>query len=884
MRVKYSALINKVMILTGAMGMVLAFAPILYAAQVGKLAGRITDDESGDPLVGVNVVIEDTRLGAATDLAGEYFILNVSTGRYTVRVSAVGFVAQNVVNVEIASGKTTRLNLALRHSFLPMEEVTVVWEKPPVDLQETSMRATVRQETIESLPVQTVDQILELQAGAVTDADGELHLRGGRTGEIVYYVDGQRIEDPLTGESSLFIHREAIEELTLLSGTFNAEYGDAMSGIVQVITREGGKNFRWSFEYLSPMLNNSPYRQADWVQPLSDSHRDADENSLYEPENVWPDETDGLLDDPLSTPGRLQMSIGGPVNVLNNASYFVSSVVRNENSHLPFGYEQERAVQGKLAWAYGSGGKITLSGGYGWQDNQDYSHYWKYQPDHYHKHFIRDQRAELQWTHSTSKNFFFNVFSGYHYNRHDAKVFEEWEDYLDAGYQQKDFTYYDPFYEVEDWSDLYSESRTTTYSLGANASYQYGNHHLLKSGVERRLLEIDMLDISELEISVDNQPTGIVDIYEENPIELAAYVQDRIELPYLVVNAGLRWDWVDPRSEGWADPEHPDSGLAETEPEQQLSPRLGLAHPITDDISLYFAYGHFFQYPHYSTLFMNTSYLDTDTLANRSRGIVGNRMLKAQRTAAYEVGLKGNLTDVLGFTVTAYYKDITDLVGSKQVRVGTMYNYGLFRNIDYASVVGVELGLRRNLVDNWSFEGNYTYSVAKGNSSEPTVGYWDAYYQAPEVQQEYYLDFDRRHVFNAMFIYQTGDLTGENFLNILASDITLGVVATWASGLPYTPYTGLGEQLAVTNSARMDPTATVDLRFSKALTRRPVEVTLLAYVDNLFDLVNPLEVNSRTGEPWESPLEGNEFDFDFNHDPSKVDVPRTIKVGISARF
>jgi outer membrane receptor protein involved in Fe transport len=393
-----------------------------------------------------------------------------------------------------------------------------------------------------------------------------------------------------------------------------------------------------------------------------------------------------------------------------------------------------------------------------------------------------------------------------------------------------------------------------------------------------------MLDIDELEIGPDNQPTGIVDMYEENPVELAAYIQDKIEVSYLVVNAGLRWDWVDPRSEGWADPENPDSGLAAAEPQQQLSPRLGLAHPITEDISLYFAYGHFFQYPHYSSLFMNTSYLDTDTLANRSQGIVGNRMLKAQKTVAYEVGLKGNLTDVLGFTLTAYYKDITDLVGSKQVRVGTWYNYGLFRNIDYASVVGVELGLHRTLADHWSLEGNYTYSVAKGNSSEQTVGYWNAYYQEPEVQQEYYLDFDRRHVLNAVFVYQSGQLYRKNFLSSLASDITLGIIATWASGLPYTPYTGAGERLAVTNSERMDPSATVDLRFSKVLTRAPMEVTFLADVDNLFDLVNPLRVNTRTGEPWESPLESNEIDFDYNHDPAKVDIPRMIKVGIQARF
>ena len=204
-----------------------------------------------------------------------------------------------------------------------------------------------------------------------------------------------------------------------------------------------------------------------------------------------------------------------------------------------------------------------------------------------------------------------------------------------------------------------------------------------------------MNDIRDLVIGPNNQPDGIIDRYTESPLEVAAYIQDKIELPYLVVNAGLRWDFADPRSKGWSNPETPDSLLTKTAVRQQLSPRLGLAHPINSRISLYFAYGHFFQYPNYSDLFMNSADLTPDTLARRSFDAVGNRSLRPQRTVAYEVGLKGNLTDLLGFTVTAYYKDITDLVGTKQVRIGTMYNFALFRNIDYASVMGLELGLRR---------------------------------------------------------------------------------------------------------------------------------------------------------------------------------------------
>ncbi|RJP76699.1 MAG: TonB-dependent receptor [Candidatus Zixiibacteriota bacterium] len=863
----------------------LAFVPFLLAgaaalhAGEGKIAGRVTEASSGEALVSANVILDGTSRGAASDLNGDYFILNVPVGTYTVVVSQVGYTGRRVTGVEVASERTTRLDFALEPTVLEMAEVSVTWQKPPVDLQVTSSSEVRRGETLEQLPVQTVARSLEIVAGAATGSGGELHLRGGRSGEIGYYVDGQRIEDPITGESRLFINREAVEEISLMSGTFNAEYGDAMSGIVQIVTREGGDRLRVEAEYLSPVVNSSPYRRADWVRPGSDAVRNEAGQSLYQPTTVL-DESANLA----PTPGRFSLSLGGPLRPLPRSSFFLSSVLNNEDSHLPFGFDQERGLNGKWTLAQAGGAKLTLSGGYYWENYQNYSHAWKYVPEHYHRHFLRDQRLDARWTQPLGREAFLNFFAGYHRTRHDVKIFEEWADYVAAGYQKADFTFAQWFYDENDWSDTWQESRTETWSAGANGSYQYGHHHLLKGGVEGRLMDINMRDIRELEIGPDGQPAGLIDAYRESPVEAAAYLQDKIELPYLVVNAGLRWDYADPRSTGWTNPENPDSGLSSTPRHQQLSPRLGLAHPISEKLSLYFAYGHFFQYPDYVTLFMNTADLNPDTLSQRSFDAVGNRGLNPQRTVAYEVGLKGNLSENLGFTVTAFYKDITDLVGTKQVRVGTKYSYALFRNIDYASVRGVTLGLTRTLAEGWSVEGNYTYSVAKGNSSEPLQGFWNAYYQMPEAVQEYYLDFDRRHVLNAIVTWQSGAAAGPGFLDRLKSGINLGATASWASGLPYTPYTGAGEQLALNNSARMDPTATVDLRLSKRLTSGPVSASLLAYVENLFNLTNDLVVNTSTGEPWEDPLEGNAVAYDQIHDPSRVDLPRTVRVGLGVEF
>ncbi len=851
----------------------------LYSAQTGKIAGKIIDAKTGDPIAAANILLEGTRLGACCDLDGEYYILNVPPGVYTMTASTVGYAKQIVNGVVVSSGQTTWYNLKLAPSVVDMEEVVVTYEQPPVNIQETSMRSTVRKETIEELPVSTIEQVLEIQAGAVTGANGELHLRGGRSGEIVYYIDGQRVEDPIDGSSPLFINRESVEELTVLSGTFNAEYGDAMSGVVQIITKDGSEDFHANFEYQSPLIFDSPYREADWVESGSDAVRDSTESAYQEagldeqPENIIPVE------------GRVHFSLSGPVTRLDNTTFYFSSTIHNEDNYLPFGYDQNRSLNGKVTKSYGMGGKLSFSGGYAWSNYQNYSHAWKYMPEHYLKHFLRDSRFDMQWVHSVSDAMFFSLHTGYHRQNHDTKIFEEWEDYLDSGYQPQDFTFANYFFDEADWSNVWRESASTTYTVGGEGTYQYGNYHQFKGGFETQSLELEMLDIREMDIGADDLPGGIIDNYEENPMELSAYIQDKIELSYLVVNAGLRWDYVDPRSEGWSNPEDPESQIKDAPVSQQVSPRLGLAHPINDDMSLYFAFGHFFQYPHYQSLFMNSVDMNPDTLSNRSFDAVGNRSLKPQKTVAYEFGLKGNLSKDLGFTVTAYYKDITDLTGSKLVRVGTKYNYSMFRNIDYASVKGFEIGVTRRLNDGWSFEGNYAYSVAKGNSSEPLEGFWNVYYNQPEARQEYYLDFDRRHVLNGMLVYQTrAGHFKYDWMNEVFGNLTLGIIGSYASGLPYTPYTGAGEQLALTNSARMDGSATIDVRLSKVLMNAPAKVTLLINIDNLFDFTNDLRVNSQTGEPWEAPLVGNDIAFDQLHDPSKVDIPRMVRIGLKAEL
>ena len=223
----------------------LTFLPIIaFGGTTGKIDGTITDAATGEALPGVNVVLDGTTMGAATDLNGYYFVLNVSPGTYSLKVLMIGYQVQTIQNVKVSVDMTTNIDLKLSETVLDAgTEVTIVAERPIVQKDMTSSLSAVGADEIESMPVQEVADILELQAGLVRDGVGGIHVRGGRTGEVAYWVDGIAATDNYAGDLGIEVENSSVQELQVISGTFNAEYGQAMSAIVNIVTKEGGPQY-----------------------------------------------------------------------------------------------------------------------------------------------------------------------------------------------------------------------------------------------------------------------------------------------------------------------------------------------------------------------------------------------------------------------------------------------------------------------------------------------------------------------------------------------------------------------------------------------------------------------------------------------------------------
>ncbi|MER3524878.1 MAG: hypothetical protein C4326_12715 [Ignavibacteria bacterium] len=228
-----------------ALLVLLAFACTAFGGTTGKLAGRVLD-KNKEPLPSSNVVIDGTTLGAVTDVDGYYSIINIPPGAYTVQFRLVGFRTVTVRDVRVTVNNTTKLDAVMEEDAITIDAVVVTAQRPVVDVSLTSTVATVTDKEIRALPVQELQDIVNLQAGVV---DG--HFRGGRIGEVQYQVNGVSVNNSYDNKSTIRIDRSLIQEVQVITGTFDAEYGQAMSGVVNTVLKSGGENVAWNAEVLS---------------------------------------------------------------------------------------------------------------------------------------------------------------------------------------------------------------------------------------------------------------------------------------------------------------------------------------------------------------------------------------------------------------------------------------------------------------------------------------------------------------------------------------------------------------------------------------------------------------------------------------------------------
>lgn len=920
-----------------------------FAGTTGKIAGTVVDRDSGKPLPGANVIIEGTTMGAATNIDGYYYILNIPPGVYSIKVSMIGYKALVKQRVRVSIDLTTKVDFKLEVSVIPGETVLVTAERPMVERDQTSKLTIVDAKVFSEIPVREFEEVVSAQVGITTDREGQLHMRGGRSGEVTYMIDGVSVQDPYyksgfirggtyDGGSGIVLDKYTIQEMQVVSGGFNAEYGQAMSGIINIVTKEGSQKFKGRFEYESPMLNESPYRQRDWVLNAGIVDIKSWEDTLKYRDSVrWyrasaegdtfataPTVYDSLGVSQYEVPefrriprvgklptlfkgpllGYFSANFSGPLPIVSNLNFFIAGRYSNIDSYLPFGYDARREINTKLTYRI-SDIKLNFVFQSSRHYYKTYSHSWKYNPQGWEDRRSFIDRYGLELTHSLGPSTFYQLriynfertFERFNPQRTRPEFVEVEEGVWDLIYTRddsvnnrvwvEDVTNADGF-RLRGDRGRYAYNVTTTYIAKFDLTSQLTSNHQIKTGLEYRYQEIFR--------DRWRYPWAGASHYYEHfkkyPVVAAAYIQDKMEYQRFVLNAGLRLDYSDPRhsmwkdiySPGWWDyekdqwvyaPEYP------VDPEIHLSPRIGVAYPVTDKTVFHSSYGHFYQIPSYYEMYKHH-------WVKRGAPLIGNPKIKSEKTVAYEFGISQQLGADFVFDVNAYFKDITNLAAST-FKVVFPYDFTVFDNSDYASVRGIDLSLEKKYGNYISGILNYTYSVAKGNESSSRDGY--DYYRGADVtlrpNRQYFLAYDRTHDFSLNLIMRLPGDSGPSIFGFRPlADLRFNTLIEVASGLPYTPYIGEeAENIYVErNSARKPWISTVDLRAQKEF-NMPAGVKLAGFVivKNLFDRRNVRYVWSRTGKPWDAgPYTSHTQDY--QKDPNNVGPPRQISMGLRLFF
>jgi len=249
------------------------FSNFVFAGTTGKIAGTVTDAETGEPLPGANIIIEGTSMGAATDLKGYYVILNVPPGTYTLKASMIGYAASKVTEVRVSIDRTTTIDFKLKPTVLVGEEVVVVAERPVVQKDVAASQKVVSSSEIESLPVASVTEVMGFYPGITSD----LSIRGSGADQAIFMVDGVVLRDYRNNRPIVGIPLSAVREILVQAGGFGPEYQNVRSGVVNVVTKEGDPK-RYSLTVTLRMrppgpkhFGISPYDpNSYWLRPYLD--------------------------------------------------------------------------------------------------------------------------------------------------------------------------------------------------------------------------------------------------------------------------------------------------------------------------------------------------------------------------------------------------------------------------------------------------------------------------------------------------------------------------------------------------------------------------------------------------------------------------------------
>ncbi len=898
-----------------------------FVGTTGKIAGRVIDPATNEGIPFVNVVVMGTNYGAATDMDGYYSIINLPPGTYKIKASAIGYNSQTVDNVKVNIDLTTKIDFQLTDASVQLkEDVVVVATKPLVQKDVTSSTAIVGSELISELPITEITDVLSLQAGITVGSGGDLHIRGGRSGQIAYQIDGVPVTDSYDGGLVVEVNSSAVQEMQVVSGAFNAEYGQALSGVVNLVTKDGSNKFTGSV---------SAYT-GDYISNKTDVFWNVDDLDPIAIRNVEGSLSGPIIKDKVFFFTNLRyyyntgyfygkrefLTTDRAAEVPNSGGSQYTFIKNGDGSYVPMNTSERYFGQAKVSYNMFPGFKV----GYNFiADRREYQNYNgnRLTPDNNLHRFEKSYSNIFSINHAVSNSSFYNLNISYYFKDYQHYLFEN----IYTGDPTRPTLYVDntvlqtpPYsYSVGGTDNSRFTRNSGTYvakldwvsQLTQEINLQFGGEFKKHRFYYESINLIPMTDengqkVTPYNVTIPNITTTDYNKYLHQPIEASAYAQAKFEAFSLIFNIGVRFDMFDPDGVTLNDPSDPNinnplkpENIAKTMSEResywykdaevkyQLSPRLGLAFPITETGVIHFSYGHFFQLPPYELLYTNPEFEIGNGSGNQ--GLFGNADLKPQKTVKGEIGLKQQLGSDIAIDVTMFFEDFRNLTGTQTAEIlvyGRDRSYSQYANSDFGFSKGVILKFSQRFSDGLSANLDYTYSVTKGNASNPTDarnaslgGALPETFIAP-------LDWDQSHTLNISVAYT------------VPRDYGFSLIGNLYTGKPYTPSvnknTRVSQNAFPRNSATKPTIFNLDLRAYKDFQIGDFYLSVFLKVFNLLDLDNARGVYGDTGDPYftfgkyeaqkiKPTLYYNSLD-DLYTNPGYFSEPRRVEVGVTVNF
>ncbi len=955
---------QKVFIVACLMACLLA-GPV-FGAVTGEITGTVVDAKTGEALVGVSVSIQGTTMGAKTDVDGKYIILNLPTETYTLVFSSVGYATVEVSNVHVSADLATFQDMSLTSEVTDLGKViTVRAERPLVIKDKTTSINIITADEIQAMPVRGFEDVIGLQNSVVrmktnvdvrqrgnresTALNAEINLRGGRPSEVAYYVDGFSQQDPLTGNSTTTLANNAIKEVTVTSGVFSAEYGHVASGIVNVVTNSGTDEYHGNLDILT---DNKPgmdcwdhnYYSGDVSGPIPNLEKSY---FFFSGERRW------LAD---RSPSVKTKEIYEEYGI---------DTLHDKYGEMPYGYSHRLpsnwlsgwSAQGKLDFEVNPNLKLAVNGNYSLDIWRQYFHGYLYDYRHCPRTEDKNLGVNAKITHALDPETFYNLSASYFLTervRGDGELFDDIDTYV-RDYLPVNNPEWDDLDLFREWMEPITDTLTGD-TIGYAESYydqiihrkssyigfkgdfnkQMFSHHTTKLGFDFQRHTLRYFEhwtpVDGYEIRTVNRfgfdSTGNESDNEDyknetkHPINLGVYIQDRFEWRGMIINAGLRFDFFDYNTLSVKDPLNPldpanvtgvdtlDPGdLEDSKTFTRISPRLGVAFPISDKAQFHINYGKFFQRPNLTNLFLGYDFWAARIGAGSYLPFPSPN-LEPEKVTQYEAGITHQLGDNTALGITAYYKDVQD---QTQIfhQPAQPYSYDYYANTDYGTIKGIDLNLTMRRMHNISLNLNYTLSWATGTGSYAETQYnvaWKAPERPPKITNP--LDYDQRHSINSVIDFRTTKSEGPKIGDVYPfEDMGINVLIQASSGVPYTPtnkYDAAREGIAVSqeptgrvNSSNMPWSLSIDLKAERKFNYAQFTFTPYIWVQNLLENENVFNVYEGTGKGdktgWMETAEGQTWTEVYGPDavkqyrlkennPKNYGKPRMILVGLRMSF